>query len=125
VAAKIAAPGAGEVAVGAGAVWITEGAGTVSRIDPNRNKVVARVKVGGADVCCIAFGEGDVWVSDFGRDTVSRIDAKTNSVVDRIPVAPAPHGLAVADGLSGSRTSTTGQSGESILKGTRSSGGSA
>ena len=64
-----------------------DGAGTVSRSTRTGSKVVARVKVGSPDVCCIAFGEGDVWLSISGG--TPWIDAKTNSVIDRIP-SPRP-----------------------------------
>ena len=98
VVATIVAPGAGQVAAGAGAVWITNGDGSLSRIDPDTNKLVATVKVGGPNVCCIAVGEGGVWVSDSDDNAIFRIDPATNAVAARIAVGLSPHGIAVDHG---------------------------
>jgi DNA-binding beta-propeller fold protein YncE len=57
--------------------------GTVSRIDPKTNKVVATIDVGvpggGGD---IATGEGSVWVTSFDFP-ISRIDPASNKVVQQ------------------------------------------
>jgi len=70
-----------------GAVWVANfGTGTLDRIDPPRNKVVARVEVG--DSCAaIASGFGSIWVPVCGDEpAVVRVDAKTTKVAARIPV---------------------------------------
>jgi YVTN family beta-propeller protein len=49
--------------VGGGAVWVANsGDGTVSRIDPETNAVVATITIGGTPVG-IAFGGETVWVA--------------------------------------------------------------
>jgi YVTN family beta-propeller protein len=51
------------VAVGAGAVWVVNrNDGTVSRIDPDRNEVVATIAIG-REPRRIAAGGKAVWVS--------------------------------------------------------------
>jgi YVTN family beta-propeller protein len=51
------------IAYGEGAVWVANsGDGTVSRIDPNTNQVVATVRVGNRPLG-IAVGAGAVWVT--------------------------------------------------------------
>ena len=72
------------IAAGGGAVWtLNQGDGSVSRIDPKTNKVVATIEVGvpggGGE---IAVGEGSVWVTAF-EFPLSRIDPSTNTVVQQ------------------------------------------
>src|SRR6185503_13507892 len=72
------------IAAGAGAVWtLNQGDGSVSRVDPKTNKVVATIEVGvpgnGGD---ISVGEGSVWVTSF-EYPLSRIDPSTNTVVQQ------------------------------------------
>jgi YVTN family beta-propeller protein len=51
------------IAIGAGSVWVTNNlAGTVSRIDPKRNRVVATIKVGGNPAWLAVTGDR-VWVT--------------------------------------------------------------
>jgi YVTN family beta-propeller protein len=51
------------IAFGEGAVWVANSAaGTVSRIDPETNEVVATIAVGNRPVG-IAVGASNVWVS--------------------------------------------------------------
>jgi YVTN family beta-propeller protein len=89
--------GGGPLAVGAGGVWaMSESHGTLMRIDPARNAIVARIKVASPD--SIAAGEGGVWLTDPSQDTVSRVDPATNSVTATIHVGPRPEGIAVSPG---------------------------
>ena len=72
------------LATGEGSVWtLNQGDGSVSRIDPKTNKVVATIEVGvpgeGGD---IAVGEGSVWVTSF-EFPLSRIDPAPNKVVQQ------------------------------------------
>lgn len=86
------------VAVGYGAVWVTEeGAGVVSRIDPRTGATVARIPVGRHPEG-FAVGLGAVWVPNWKSDTVSRIDPRTNEVVATIAVRPGPSDVAVGQG---------------------------
>ena len=57
-----------DVAVGAGGVWVANSRdGTVSRIDPQSNKVIATIHVGSSPQG-IAVGAGAVWVSVQARE---------------------------------------------------------
>jgi glutamine cyclotransferase len=76
-----------------GAVWIanTHG-GTVSRVDPGRNRVVATVTVGptgNSGPNWLTQGFGSIWVDVPNAGYVVRIDPATNTVLASIPV-PSP-----------------------------------
>src|SRR5690349_9182455 len=45
----------------------------------------------------IAFGLGNIYVTNSGSDNVSVIDGKTNKVVATIPVGTSPHGVVALD----------------------------
>jgi YVTN family beta-propeller protein len=87
------------IAVGEGAVWVANWIdGTVSRIDPASNTVVATIPVG--DVEFVAAGGGSVWVSIGGspvkaNGSVARIDPATNAVTSQLNVGYAPEGIAI------------------------------
>jgi YVTN family beta-propeller protein len=101
------------IAVGEGAVWVVSRRlafssirggqdspvlrGTVSRIDPKTNAVVATIRVG-ADPFGIAVGEGSVWVANRRGFSISRIDPRTNEVVASIPIGNRPQGIAAGHG---------------------------
>jgi YVTN family beta-propeller protein len=83
------------VAVGGGAVWVTNGIDqTVDRIDPSTGKVVASIGVG-KDVSDIAIGFGSVWVADGSDETLTRIDPTQNAVESTLTFG-APNQLAPA-----------------------------
>lgn len=83
-----------ELAVGAGAVWVTNaGENTVSRIDPSTNDVVETIDVGNGPAG-VAVGGGAVWVANGLDGTVSRIDPESNDVVGTIIVGNGPSGVA-------------------------------
>jgi YVTN family beta-propeller protein len=85
------------VAVGAGAVWVTNANnGTVSRIDPDTGNVAQTIPVG-PNPNGIAVAGGTVWVASHDAGTVSRISPDKNAVVQEIPVGSGP--TAVASGL--------------------------
>jgi YVTN family beta-propeller protein len=75
-----------------GAVWVANsGDGTVSRIDPATDQVVATIEVGGQDSNIdITSGDGAVWVTTADR-VVQRIDPETNEVVASIDVSAPIH----------------------------------
>ena len=50
------------LAVSPEAIWVANGGGTVSRIDPVKREVVKTIDVGNAPAG-IAVGSGNVWVS--------------------------------------------------------------
>jgi YVTN family beta-propeller protein len=84
------------VAVGEGAVWLTDtDAGNVIRVDPTG--LVKPIPVGNGPTA-IAAGEGGVWVVDSLNETVVRIDPETWSVTAVIPVGRSPAGVAVGGG---------------------------
>ena len=88
-----------EIAVGAGAVWITSSSNrTVSQLDPRSGHVVQTIPVGGGP-SAIAVGHGAVWVANSLDGTVSRI-APSTGVALTIPVGNGPYAIAVGrDGV--------------------------
>jgi virginiamycin B lyase len=96
-------PGSFAAAFGFGSVWIASfgsgGAGSVQRIDPGSNTVVATIPVGPSPRF-IAAGAGGVWTLNQGDGTVSRVDPESNRLVATIPTdVPGPGGdIAVGAG---------------------------
>ncbi len=87
--------GQGMVDTGFGSVWIANGEkGTVERIDPSTNRVVAGIRAG-VGVFGLRVGLGAVWVTNSNTNTLLRIDPTTNRIVKRIRVGSFPIGLAV------------------------------
>jgi YVTN family beta-propeller protein len=95
---KIPSPGLADIAIGAGAVWASDGeTGVVWRLDPGprvRTRTISVAK--GVD--SLAFGEGSVWAVNPFQGTISRIDPSTNLVSETIPVGGTPRDVAVGDG---------------------------
>lgn len=88
----------GDVAVGAGGVWVTlPDRGVVMRIDPETLTVRDTIPVG-ADPSGVAIGEGSVWVTNGGSSSVSRISPETESVVQTIDLPGGPAGIVVGAG---------------------------
>jgi YVTN family beta-propeller protein len=84
------------VAVGEGAVWLTDtDAGNVIRVDPSG--MVKPILVGEGPTA-IAAGDGGVWVVDSLNETVVRIDPDTWSVAAIVHVGRSPAGVAVGGG---------------------------
>jgi YVTN family beta-propeller protein len=89
--------GGGPLAIGEGAVWaMSDAKATLMRIDPSRNAVVPRIKVGTPEAA--AAGDGAVWLSNPSLNIVKRVDPATNTVAATIPVGPQPEGIAVSPG---------------------------
>ena len=88
----------GDVAAGAGAVWVTDELGDrLVEIDPTTNRITRRIPVGrGAGG--VAVGAGSVWVAGAIGHTVTRVDPASGRVAATIRVAASPHALAVGDG---------------------------
>ena len=88
------------IAASATAVWVHDGpTGTVTRIDPRTNMVVATIavapdSVGGA----IAIDQQAVWVTDGDAGIVSRIDPQSNQVTATIQLTPGAGLLGVSPG---------------------------
>jgi hypothetical protein len=92
VVATIPVPApAGQVLVTAGAVWVL-GFQTVTRIDPQTNRVVAAIPLPqhGSDGPLVA-GAGALWLRQ-GRSIV-RIDPQRNRLVGTVPAGPRGGGL--------------------------------
>jgi YVTN family beta-propeller protein len=88
----------GGLATGAGSVWMmTDAKGTLARIDPANNKVVAEIYVP-AGSFTVAFGEGAVWVTGTESNVVTRVDPATNLVVETIAAGKQPRFLTVGEG---------------------------
>jgi len=92
----------GDVAVGAGSVWVSDPHGSaVSRVDPRTGRVIASISLGSATeghTAPIAFGEGSVWVALGAERMLFQIDPRSNAVVRTFPVGPAPSDTAVGGG---------------------------
>jgi virginiamycin B lyase len=87
------------LAVTEDAVWVlTPSDGSIARIDPATNDVVATIGVGRAP-SGLAVGAGAVWVSRHSDGAVVRIDPATNQVVATISVGRAPGAMTVAGGV--------------------------
>ena len=89
-----------DVAVGEGAVWVTNRIdGTVSKIDPDRGEVVKTIPVG-LDPGGIAVTFGSVSVANAGSNNIMRIDPETDAVTQQISVGNGPATLkSSADGI--------------------------
>lgn len=82
-------PGAGGVAVGAGAVWVTRrDSASVVRVDPASGQVEGAPIQVGRQPTDVAVAAGAVWVANSGDGTVTRID----------PAAARPEGAPIRIG---------------------------
>ena len=113
VTESVRLPGAQDVAVGAGAVWIVAAgprrAGwpqVLVRVDPDDGEVVARSRIAPrpgearAAVQGIAAGPSGVWVTlRYGRRAgdIVRIDPRTGEIAARVDARGAPGDIALAD----------------------------
>ena len=70
---------------------------TLSFIDPETDKVVATVAVGGAPETAVSNGDGKIFVNLEDKSEIVAIDTKTLTVLAHWPIAPgeAPTGLAI------------------------------
>jgi YVTN family beta-propeller protein len=70
--------------------------GSVTRIDPATNAVVARVGVGSLP-WAIAYAAGSLWIGLYDTPTVVRVSDTTNTVLARIMVAAPISAIAASD----------------------------
>ena len=86
----------GLLATGAGSVWsVIATTGTIARIDPDTNAVVAEVSVlAGANA--MTFANEALWLVSASKGVVTRVNGSTNVVTKTISVGKSP--LAVAAG---------------------------
>jgi YVTN family beta-propeller protein len=88
----------GSIALGAGAVWITDpNEGELWRIDPSLGSVERTIPLA-PGVSDVAYGAGAVWVTNTQTGTVSRIDPRTNRVTETIRIGNTPGRLTVGGG---------------------------
>jgi hypothetical protein len=90
VTARIAMQQEGKVAVGPDAVWLTDRAGLLRRIDPSTARVVATINLaryGAYPPTWVSTGPLGVFVSNDANGTIRRIDATTNKAGPEIPIA--------------------------------------
>ena len=100
------------IAVGAGAVWVTDPqSGLLWRIDPGPVPAERTIQLapGASDV---AYGADAVWVANGQTGTVSRVDPQTNQVTQTVAVGNTP-GRLIA-GNSGVWVAVAGTNGVSV-----------
>jgi len=85
----VAAAGAGQSSSSAAAAV---GAGSLIRIDPKTNQVVATIPVGRSPRH-VTFGQGAVWIANHDDGTVSKVDPQTNAVAETVGAGGAPEGI--------------------------------
>jgi ABC-type branched-subunit amino acid transport system substrate-binding protein/streptogramin lyase len=94
---RIGSEGLSDIAVGAGAVWVSDGAGFVWRIDPGHQATQRTIAVA-KGVDSLAFGSGSLWAVNPFEGTLSRIDPSTNEVSKAITIGGTPRDVTAGDG---------------------------
>jgi streptogramin lyase len=85
------------IAATAESVWaFTDARGTVSRIDPVQNAVVAEFRVF-TDCNTLTFGETALWLTCPAENKVLRVDPATNLIDKTIDVSDRPVALAIGE----------------------------
>jgi virginiamycin B lyase len=85
------------VAANPDSVWIlSDDKTTLSRIDPDQNKVVSELRLP-AGCNTLTFGEAALWVTCPSENRVLRINPQTTLVEKRIEVSPQPSALAIGE----------------------------
>jgi serine/threonine protein kinase len=99
---RIDVGGADGLAVGAGAVWVSDSSNdVVVRIDPATNTLAGQVTQGLSTPQAITAADDRVWVSNLRSCSVARINPVTNRVEASIPVTTRSLFFSVADGPEG------------------------
>ena len=82
--------GAGNVAVGEGAVWVLSGDGNLLKVDPATNEIAARVRVGDSPSHLAVYG-GGVWEMVQAKEVrLVRVDPRTMHIVASEDIGPIP-----------------------------------
>jgi DNA-binding beta-propeller fold protein YncE len=84
-----------------GAVWVPNAGGggdSVTRIDPQTNRLADRPVATGASPQSLAAGGGSLWVANHDAATVTRIELASGKVLADIPVPSEPHRVAYGAG---------------------------
>ena len=86
------------MAVGAGALWVSDAANDrVLRLDAQTHRIEDRIPVG-RNPSGIVASSGSVWVANTGGRTVSEIRPESGTVVATVPVGNAPTAIAYGAG---------------------------
>lgn len=86
------------VVAGAGSVWIaSDDQGTLARVDPSTNRVVASIAVK-PGTWFLSFGFGSLWAVSSRERVLQQIDPRTNSVVKTTALGNEPGFLAAGEG---------------------------
>src|SRR5262249_22977654 len=73
-----------------GSVYVANhGSGTIARIDPKTNRLIATRKVANGP-CGIVAARGSLWVEDYTGDQIVQVNPRTLRVVKRIHVGSRP-----------------------------------
>lgn len=87
----------GSVGIDADSAWvITDQEGTLVRLSPVDNRVVARIPTDKGSYA-VTVGSGSVWVTSSQQGLLSRVDPQNNRVTARIPVGPSPRFLCTGE----------------------------
>jgi outer membrane protein assembly factor BamB len=86
--------------VASGAIWVSEGLNTLVRIDPQTNRIVARIPLSRTSAQNVPMAIGNtVWV--VGTTRAVRIDTRTNRVTKAVTAAHAGYSMRGAATLGG------------------------
>jgi ABC-type transport system substrate-binding protein len=85
------------VAFADGVVWVADGDGAVTKIDPIANRIVARTGLH-RWLSDLTVGDGFVWISVIGDNAVYKLSEDDLSVQKALPSGPDPERLSTADG---------------------------
>jgi len=86
------------VVAGAGSIWVASDAkGTIARVDPATNRVIASIPANPGGVY-LAFGLGALWAVSATQQSIQRIDPATNTVVKTTPLGKEPGFLVAGEG---------------------------
>jgi hypothetical protein len=81
--------GCGQVAAGAGSIWVAEGCGNgVTRIDPHTGRIIKTIDTNGVIPYPLGLNDGSVWTTTDDLHLL-QIDPTSNTVVKSTSVAPA------------------------------------
>ena len=94
---RIGSEGLSDIAVGAGAVWVSDTNGVVWRINPGRRATQRTIALA-RGVDSLAFGSGSLWAVNPFEGTLSRIDPTTNVVSKTITIGGTPRDVTAGDG---------------------------
>ena len=101
VAQRIGIPArslSGSIAIGAGAIWLTDPiAGELWRIDPIPTPVERSIRFA-PGVSDVAYGAGALWVANAETRTLSRLNPRTNRITQTIQIGNIPGRLVVGGG---------------------------